>query len=431
MAKAVNRKPLDPDSDDKDTHTSSNTAANPNTHHETDTPVTPHNTDSTHAQPGKQSDGTPADKKRHGASSTPPPEADGYSMASLKDNHLSGLICTMLTEGLDTAEIREVLRNKHKIWISPNAVYRHFKKEAKRGRFSYNPPAHEALRTDVMKCFPGLHVEVVDTTDTKAVTKRGAEMLGLIVKETRAEKLAKGEEGSVHMGLSGGQTLRLLSEHFSEHLVQTYGNLDGKLPKDFPPELHLHALVAGLDVRDPTIEPNAMFTHLHLTNRVPIEMKFVGWSSPLAVTPEAYDLMMRVPSTETSIREAQKIDIVVTGMGVWEDSNCILHRCMSPSPKAMEQLRKAGVRGDLMCQPICKDGPILKPTAIQTMTALKLLDLSRLIHKKGKVLLAVGPCQSGKTKAEVLRLILSFKTKLVTHLVLDSKTAKELVEKPC
>jgi Putative sugar-binding domain len=422
MSKAVNREPSDADSKNQDAHTNSSTPDDTPSAHDTDSaPTAP-------VSPGKQSGGKPDNKKRPRTSPAPPPEANGYRMGTLKDDHLTGLICTMLQRGMDTADIREVLKRKHKIWIRPNAVYPHFKKEARRGRFSYSPPIHEKLRTAVMECYPGLlGVEVVNTADTDAVAKRGAGMLGRLIKQVWGQKLENSGDGNVHLGLSGGRTLRFLSRHFSEYLVQTYGDLDGNLPENFPPELYLHALVAGFDVYDPTLEPNAMFTHLHLANRVPIKMKFVGLHAPPAVTPQTYDLMMKTPSIKTSIREAEKIDIVVTGMGVWEDSNCILHRCMSPSPKAMDQLKKAGVRGDLMCQPICQRGPILEPTAIQTLTALKLPDLGRLIRRNGKVLLAVGPCQSGKTKADVLRLILNFTTRLVSHLVLDSKTAEELV----
>ena len=66
---------------------------------------------------------------------------------------------------------------------------------------------------------------------------------------------------------------------------------------------------------------------------------------------------------------------------------------------------------------------------MRAVTLMELSDLPDFIKRGKQVLLLVGPCgQCGGPKEEVLESVLTHKRKLITHLVVDSRSARGLFE---
>jgi DNA-binding transcriptional regulator LsrR (DeoR family) len=82
----------------------------------------------------------------------------------------------------------------------------------------------------------------------------------------------------------------------------------------------------------------------------------------------------------------------------------------------------------MLWQPISKEGPFKSNSKIQAMTIMKLEQLSELIAQKKRVLLVAGPChRCHAPKTEVVRAILGQQDRLITHLVTDSRCAREVL----
>ena len=82
----------------------------------------------------------------------------------------------------------------------------------------------------------------------------------------------------------------------------------------------------------------------------------------------------------------------------------------------------------MMWHPLGKDGPLDIKTNMRTVTLMELKDLAAFINRGKKVILLLGPCGNcGGPKSEVLRSILNCKQKLITHLVVDSRSARGII----
>lgn len=372
--------------------------------------------------------------KNRPAANTVPEGARPRAPSFITEEDLAALVCTHFCNGTPPARIPELIKDTYGISIPRTAVYRHLGEAAKRQRIVYHPPLEFALGNRVKEKYKRLKdVVVASAPTTEGVAYHAAHLLGGMIHrihDTRKETDFH-YNNSIHLGLAGGRTLRSLCRHFSDYLTQPPTSGSYKPPDDFPSTLYLHALVAGFDVNDPTTEPNAMFTQLYLDNRLPvdIDIRFIALHAPATVPKSGFDTVTKEPSIQTAMREADKIDIVVTSLGIWDDNDSMLRKCMMQSDDTFNRLVGAGIRGDLMWRPVNGSGPIREddPSSIRAMTVLELSDLNGLVSGNGNVLLAVGPCQSGRTKTDILRMILGYEKPLISHLALDSRTARELV----
>jgi hypothetical protein len=102
---------------------------------------------------------------------------------------------------------------------------------------------------------------------------------------------------------------------------------------------------------------------------------------------------------------------------------------MSESPESVEKFEKEGCLGDMLWQPIGPRGPFELDTHIRAMTIMKLSEVAELIEeKRAQVLLVAGPCAAcHRPKTEVLKAILEHERRLVTHLAVDSRSARSLI----
>jgi DNA-binding transcriptional regulator LsrR (DeoR family) len=105
----------------------------------------------------------------------------------------------------------------------------------------------------------------------------------------------------------------------------------------------------------------------------------------------------------------------------------------SGSEEGLMTLRKKGWVGDVQYRPYSIDGPITDDTIDRTITLLELDDLVALASKPNKhVIVVAGPCgRCGETRSDaVYPLLANGRLKLWTRFVMDTNTAKELLNMP-
>ena len=106
------------------------------------------------------------------------------------------------------------------------------------------------------------------------------------------------------------------------------------------------------------------------------------------------------------------------------------YRFLSEEGEKNEEIERAGIVGDMMLIPLGPDGPMEVDSGTRALTLINADELQKLIESGLHVLLTLGPCGvCHKPKTEILKTILDLENKLITHLVVDSLTASELLNK--
>ena len=332
----------------------------------------------------------------------------------MTDEELLTTVCGYFCEeGLTAAEIQRRLEEEHSIEITREKPYYYLRKAASLGWIRFVPPQEYALEKDLRKAYPWLHdAIVVPSARTEDVAYRGASMLLELLQQHHDEK-------EVHIGFSGGTSLRMLARRFAELLREPAQHL--------PSEIVFHALVAGFDVSDPTTDPNAFFTYFVDDPGIPVETSFVALHSP-AIVNAAFESELRdLPAITEAYQRAPEIDVIVTSTSCWTDEHSMLRHYMDLAGEPVSELEEAGCLGDILWQPIGADGPFELGAPIRAMTIMKLCELKKLIADKKHVLLVAGPCHRCKrSKTKVVRAILDQQDHLITHLVTDSQCVRQM-----
>jgi hypothetical protein len=80
--------------------------------------------------------------------------------------------------------------------------------------------------------------------------------------------------------------------------------------------------------------------------------------------------------------------------------------------------------------PVGPDGPLEIETEIRSMTLLELREIADYVRKGRHVYLVLGPCAGCKQlKSEILSAILNSRRKLISHLISDTGTVREVLRK--
>ena len=83
----------------------------------------------------------------------------------------------------------------------------------------------------------------------------------------------------------------------------------------------------------------------------------------------------------------------------------------------------------MLWRPIGVNGPIEVQTEIRAMTLMELSEFPAFIQRNKQVLLVLGPCtHCMEPKPGVLKAILSLKPQLVTQVVVDSRSARQVIQ---
>jgi DNA-binding transcriptional regulator LsrR (DeoR family) len=319
-----------------------------------------------------------------------------------------GLFCD---EGLNATEIQKRMWDEHSVEMTREKPYSYFQKAARQGWISLKLPQSDTLQRQIRDAHPWLHdVSVVQTGRSEDVSYRGAKMLLELLQQHYADR-------EVHIGFSGGSSLRMLARRFAELLREPARHL--------PRKIVFHALVAGFDVNDPTTDPNAFFTHFVGDPAMPFETSFVALHSPAMVEDEFEEKLRKLPAIKESFERASEIHIIVTSTSCWKDEHSMLRHYMHVAGESVQELEKEGCLGDLLWQPLGSAGPFELKTTIRAMTIMRLSKLSDLVRDGKRVLLVAGPCATcHRPKAEVVKAILDQEERLITHLVTDSRCAR-------
>ena len=321
----------------------------------------------------------------------------------------------LFCEGKTPAEIAELLG------LSREKPYELLRRAAQRRRLRYVAPLDLQLTFAIERKYPSLkRARVVQT----AVAGQVAFQSAFLLKDLIRERSQQVDGRSIHIGLAGGnllrETVRCLAQIWRDPSEPSLGEV----------KCYFHALVGGFnDEDDPNDDPNTFFTHFN--GEPAVNASFVNFPSPGMVTSEEAELLKRVGGIRQSYERAKLLDIVITSAGGhWHKGCSRLHSLYRRLGEfdALSDLDMKGCIGDLMWMPIADSQAVWPPAATRAMTLLELCDLPSFVSRGGSVVLVLGPCGScGEPKDEVLKSVLGWKERHVTHLVVDSRTAALLV----
>jgi DNA-binding transcriptional regulator LsrR (DeoR family) len=335
----------------------------------------------------------------------------------LSREELESLVCSHVGEGHPPAEISKLLKKLYKIRIRRERPYQILAAAAIKKLFQYLPPLESKMAGDIRRSHHLEDVQVVHTARFQDVAFRAAETLVEMVLQHARSK--KGKD-CIHIGFAGGYSMHKLARCFADMLRQPGLGL--------PKVICLHALVGGADPKDPTTDPNAFFTYFLEDPFVRDLMDFALLHAPAIVHARQFTEIKEWEGIVEAYREAKDLDIIVTSASDWADPHSMLYKYMRNSPESIDALKRAHCVGDMMWRPLGENGPIEFETAIRSMTLVELSELPAFIERGGSVMLALGPCGGcRRPKGQILRTILNLKEPLVTHLVVDTRSAREML----
>lgn len=354
--------------------------------------------------------------QRASAGSLPPvPKARWEDLA---EQEQLAVVCRLFCAGHGPAEIARRIRQDYAArTFTRQSPYPLLLKAAKAGRFRFVPKASLELATDLRNRYNWLAgAEVVHTNQFEDVAYQGAATLITLLQHVSREPQAK-----VHIGFAGGHAMRRLAQIFAQLLDESSAEL--------PRTLVLHALVAGFEVRDPTTDPNTFFTLFRNETSVNTKFEFVGLHTPPVVHAGEYNSLRHVEGIRESYERAKDLDIIVTSAADWSHEHNTFRKYMEHSPGCADILVKADCRGDMLWLPLGPNGPLQIQTEVRAMTLVELPQLPRFIKRGKYVLLVLGPCAiCQETKSRILSAILNSRKQLISHLVVDTRSAKEAMQ---
>jgi len=332
------------------------------------------------------------------------------------ESEIMSAVCRYHCEGLGATEIVQRVAKAFRIKLTREEPFRLIRKAAKAGRLRYEPPAALRREHEVRESYRALDgVRVVHTAVERDVAYGAAKSLTLLL-----EDYGRRGKKTVHVGFAGGHTMRALARALAERLCEPSA--------DLPDTVVFHALAAGFDPKDPTTDPNSFVGYFLNEAVMQVEPAFEGLSAPAIVRSEHFDEVKELPDIARAFQKARTIDIVATSGTEWADPDCALRQRMKKSAESMEVLASEGCICDLLWRPISRHGPIMATTEFRALTLLELTDLQKLIKKGKHVLLVLAPCGAcNRTKGQLLKDILSIDPPLISDLVVDSRSAGEML----
>lgn len=327
------------------------------------------------------------------------------------------VVCRLFCEGNNpTAIARRVREDYGSRTFTRQSTYPLLLKAAKAGGLRFVPKPSFTWSSKLRTQYGWLaDVKVVHTNQFEDVAYQGAETLLSLLQHVKREA-----NRAVHIGFAGGHAVRRLAQIFAQLLDES--------DADLPDTLVLHALVAGFEVMDPTTDPNTFFTLFRNRTSVNTRFEFVGLHTPPVVQASEYDLLRNAEGIKESYDHAADVDIIVTSAANWSDEHSTFRKYMEKSAGCSEVLVEAGCAGDMLWLPIGPRGPLEIHTRIRSMTLIELGELPDFIRKGKHVLLVLGPCaMCQSTKSQVLSAILASKQRLISHLVVDTRSAREVL----
>ncbi len=338
----------------------------------------------------------------------------GAHAGELDHYELLSKVCHFFCQGATPSAIQQRLAQDG-VHISREAPYQLLAQAAANGWIEFNPPLEFSLAQNVRDSYPWLHeLRVAHTALGDHVARVGAKALLEMLQVHFAGK-------KVSVGFSAGHTMRQLARQFAELLRRARPPL--------PRKIVFHAMVAGFDVENPSNDPNAFFTYFVRDDVRHVETEFVGLHTPAIVEPEQIERLRRLDGVRQSFERAGELNVVVTSARDWNDPHATLLRYLARAGQTLEALKRAGAVGDILWQPLGPNGPVDVSAHLRAMTIMQVSELAGFIDRGQRVLLVAGPCgECFSLKTEIVRVILTQPQHLITHLVIDSRCARGLLE---
>ncbi len=295
---------------------------------------------------------------------------------------------------------------------------------AQKGWLKYDPPHENVMQQALADAFnwDQNDIVVVQSKEFDHVALAGAERLLRMIRKTK--KRRKTDE--VHVGFAGGRQLQLVAKNLAE-LLKTWSDAN-------PKTIVLHAMVAAFGEQDYGADPNTFMGYFD-EKEIKVEIRFVQIFAPGIVETDLRQELRKAREINHAYEAAEKLDIIVSGGGDWEDEHSTSqHYLKKVDPQDVEALKAECAIGDLLWQPLAKDGPIDLDAKgkfkFRPNTVVDLKSLPDRIRNGTGVLLALGPCGAcGKPKGKLLDTIMSLEEPYVTQIVTDSATAHDALQR--
>jgi DNA-binding transcriptional regulator LsrR (DeoR family) len=200
-----------------------------------------------------------------------------------------------------------------------------------------------------------------------------------------------------------------------------------------PEKIVFHSIVAGFNDENPETDPNFFYPYF-VTPTIQLKStEHVTLYAPGLVREDQIATLSEFTLIQEAIKKRELIDVIITSAGHWKDQHSTLQTLLRRDKTSINRLNEAGTIGDMCWQPMGQDGPIdlkkIKPV-LRTMVLVQLSELHDFIARGTQVLLVLGPCgKCNRPKTGILRSILDAEPSLITHLLVDSRTARGLILK--
>jgi hypothetical protein len=266
---------------------------------------------------------------------------------------------------------------------------------------------------------------IVETASSDALAMAAAEKLLEMIREVAAAS----PDRTAHVGCAGGWTMRSLGMKLATLLKEDHpGN---------PRSLVFHAMVAGFDEDDFQVDPNSF---IHCFVDLPIRIRFLRLPMPGIVTREEFVQLREMPSIRRTLQRASEIQIIVTSGSLLDDNSSTLrtffNSLAASDPECrveelFERYRDAGVIGDLLWQPLTRDGVADLDLPYRVGTLMNLYDVQGFLQRSPthRVLAVMGrSTMSGMPKSRLLEPLVRSAAPLISDLVVDTPTLHGYLE---
>ena len=341
------------------------------------------------------------------------------------DDTLLVNVCERFLVGESPRVIADWLQQVHDPNVTRENIYPLLREARKRGFLSVLPPPDGHLQQRICDRYD-LEMDRVNVLRVRGDTARdyladaAAERIVKLIHEVGRDKKR------VSIGLGGGITIMKVAHALASRL-----RAESALP-----DLTLHAVTSGFDVRQPWTAPVCFLAYFE---GVAQNIEFVALFAPAVVEANEYEKTIKGQGVKESFLRAKDIDIVVTSMASALDKHGELNQFINIEEEGQKNrglaalkkdLKKAAWVGDVSYRPYSNSDPIATTHGIRAVSLFELQDLVELAAQPKKyVILVAAPCGvCKKSKGTALQpLLASRNLKLWTHLYIDLTTAQSLL----
>ena len=345
------------------------------------------------------------------------------------DDAILILICQQYMDGMGPTQIQTWLKEEFGHHVNREGVYPMLREAAKRGILVLHAQAHEQLQQRLRDQFDRrrerIHVSGYSADGHSGSGKQTREFVSRAAARRIVELIHEVSriKSEVSIGLGGGGTVMCVARELADALCQ----------ESYVPDLRLHAVSSGFDVKNPWTAPTSFFGYFE---RCPTKVRHVALFAPPIVRFSDYEDVKDQAGVKESFQMAEKIDIVVTSLASAEDEHCDLNRFMrydgESDGSSKAELQARGWKGDAIYRSFNAEQPIDAEDGNRAVSLFELHELVELAKAEDKhVVLVAAPCGiCSRTKEDaLLPLLIQERLRIWSDVFMDMGTARLLVER--